>query len=122
MEFLSEHAIKISWAIFILIIFISLRGLKDQKEDIGLVRDWKKRNEWPGEICQARLTAWRQTKIRYGLNYLFVLTFEYKMKEYNAITDIKPINMSRLKKNMEVMVKFDAFPPSRIAVIDIDFQ
>ena len=72
MSFLTEHASVIAWGAFSLIIFIALKGLKDQGGDFKYIKDWSSRESWKGEVKEASLISWNQTKTMNNVDYYFI--------------------------------------------------
>lgn len=126
MSFLTEHASVIAWGAFLLIIFIALKGLKDQGGDFKYIKDWSSRESWKGEVKEASLISWNQTNTMNNVDYYFIFKFEITGGDigdyYQAAAVVKVSDVSKLHKGMKIHVKVDGMPPKKTAVLDEDYQ
>ncbi len=79
MNFIYQHSLLIviaSVAFSFFLLFGSLRSLKGEGGDLTEIKNWLSRERWPGEIKNASLVSWRQTKATNNFDYYFVFTFE----------------------------------------------
>ena len=123
MSFLSEYSSIIAWGAFLLIVFTSLRGVKDHKGEFKYIKDWLARESWQGEVKEASLVSWQQTKTMNNADYYFIFTFKFtgddKLGYYKAATVVKLSDMSKLKKGMIIHIQVDSLPPKKTAVLDV---
>ena len=123
MNFISEYSGTIGVAVTVLIIFVSLRGLKGQKEDFQEIRDWLTKEKWQGELTTGSLKSWKQTSTTNNFDYYFIMTFEAtidgKINEHKAAAVVKASDIPKLKKGMPILVKYQNKAAGKMAVVEL---
>lgn len=109
----------------VLLIVVSLKGIKGQKEDSLEVKYWLSRNSWQGELETGTLQSWRQTSIVNNYDHYYLLAFEADIGGsqgiYKAATVLNASEVSKLRKGLSLTFKYQGVPPKKIAVIDFSF-
>lgn len=109
----------------VLLIVVSLKGIKGQKEDSLEVKYWLSRNSWQGELETGTLQSWRQTSIVNNYDHYYLLAFEADIGGsqgiYKAATVLNASEVSKLRKGLSLTFKYQGVPPKKIAVIDVSF-
>ena len=126
MNFISEHPFIFAWSVILVLVFISVKGLKGQKDDIKEIKNWSSRDLWKGELTTASLLSWKQTKATHNFDYFYILTFKANIfdraQTYSAAGVVKASEISKLKSGLKLTVKYKGKPPTKMAVVDIDFD
>ena len=80
----------------------------------------------PGEIKNASLVSWRQTNATNNFDYYFVFTLEANIegttKQYNAAAVVRASEIPKLKPGLQLTIKHEVVPPTRMAVMDVDYE
>lgn len=124
MEIVFRYVPVITWLFVALIIVITFRGIKVNKGDFRLIKDWSSKDQWQGRTTTAKLISWKQAQAMHNFDYfyIFVVSCDLDGREeiYNAAGVVKISQAASLKKGQEVIIKHQGTPPKKIAVIDID--
>ncbi|MCU5771713.1 hypothetical protein N5923_08940 [Erwiniaceae bacterium BAC15a-03b] len=119
-------AIIISTAFFFLLIFSSLRGLKDSKGDLTKIKHWLNLRTGKGDLADGTLLSWHQTETTYGEDYLFLMTLlsnvEGEEKEYQAVGLVRASKIHLLKKTLPLTIKYQGTPPKKMSVINVQYD
>ncbi|HGM6861995.1 TPA: hypothetical protein ACKQDZ_003352 [Serratia rubidaea] len=112
--------------IVLLIVFVSFKGVKVNKEGREEIKNWSSQNLWNGDVASAKLVSWKQLQAKHNIDYFYSFTFECDLdgssKAYNAAAVVKVSEASKLKKGLNLTIKYQGIPPRKIAVIDVDFE
>ncbi|CAE1151612.1 hypothetical protein ACWA06_15925 [Serratia rhizosphaerae] len=126
MSFISEYASMAVWIVAIIIVFVSFKGIKVNKEGQEEIKNWSSQNLWNGDVASAKLVSWKQLQAKHNIDYFYSFTFECDLdggtKKYNAAAVVKVSEASKLKKGLNLTIKYQGVPPKKIAVIGIDFE
>ncbi len=113
-------------AVTLLIVFVSLRGLKGQKEDFQEIRDWLTKDKWQGELTTVSLKSWRQTSTTNNFDYYFIMTFEAtiggKTSDHKAAAVVKVSDVPKLKKGIPSLVKYQNKASGKMAVVELSTE
>ena len=122
----SQHSNLIALGVILVFIFICLKGLKGQKEDVTEIRYWLSKDKWQGEVTTATLREWKQTSTTHNFDYFFIVTFDANLeggvKQYKAAATLKVSEISQLKKGMPIVIKYQGVPPKKIAVLSMQAE
>lgn len=121
MGFLLEHSTVIGIGIVLLIVFVNLKGLKQPKNDYRLIKFCATQNSWAGNLQEAELLSWKQTKSTHKYDYyIFSISLDINgsHKKVEAAAVVKVSEVPRLKKGLKVIVKYQGVNPNKIAVVD----
>jgi len=122
----SEHSNLIALSVILVFIFICLKRLKGQKEDVTEIRYWLSRDKWQGEVTMATLRQWKQTSTTHNFDYFFIVTFDANLeggvKQYKAAAALKVSEIPQLKKGMPIVIKYQGVPPQKIAVLSMQAE
>ena len=110
----------------LLIVVVSFKGIKVNKEGQEEIKNWSSQNLWNGDVASAKLVSWKQLQAKHNIDYFYSFTFECDLdgssKSYNAAAVVKVSEASKLKKGLNLTIKYQGVPPRKIAVIGIDFE
>ncbi|MGW1444226.1 hypothetical protein ACWA06_15935 [Serratia rhizosphaerae] len=126
MGFISECPFIFAWSVIFTLVFISIRGLRGQKDDIKEIKNWIGRDLWKGSISTGRLISWKQLQATHNIDYFYSFTVESELdgslKQYSAAGVVKASEAGKLRKGLVVTIKHQGVPPKKMAVIGIDFD
>ncbi|KFK97920.1 hypothetical protein IV04_02395 [Serratia sp. Ag1] len=113
-----------TWLFVVFFFIITIRGIKGNRGEFGLVKDWSSRNLWEGKVANAKLISWKQMQAMHNFDYFYIFVVDCDLdgvkKTYNAAGVVKISQAALLKKGQSVTVKYQGIPPKKIAVIEID--
>ncbi|CAM4079835.1 hypothetical protein SESI111939_15925 [Serratia silvae] len=121
---ISQYMPVFAWLFVVLILFVSFKELKGNREGFRLIKDWSSRNQWQGKTTTATLVSWKQTKAMHNFDYFYTFVVSCDLdgsKEmYNAAGVVRISQAALLKKGQAVTIKYQGMPPKKIAVVEID--
>ncbi|BFO12670.1 hypothetical protein GGER_51800 [Serratia rubidaea] len=114
MGFISEHPFIFAWSVIFILVFISIRGLRGQKDDIKEIKNWIGRDLWKGSVTTARLISWKQLQATHNIDYFYSFTVESELdgslKQYSAAGVVKASEVGKLRKGLVVTIKHQGVP------------
>ncbi|MBI0552712.1 hypothetical protein [Pectobacterium parmentieri] len=126
MNIFSDNLSLFAVGVKILIVFVSLKGLKGQKEDSIQIQQWLSREPWEGGTAQGKLKTWKQTTTTNNYNHYYILTFEFSFggtpRNYSAVIVLNASEVIKLKKGVPLKIKHQEIPPENIAVLSVEFD
>ncbi|WBF45532.1 hypothetical protein [Serratia rubidaea] len=126
MGLISEHPFIFAWSVIFILVFISIRGLRGQKDNIKEIKNWIGRDLWKGSVTTARLISWQQLQATHNIDYFYSFTVESELdgslKQYSAAGVVKASEVGKLREGLVVIIKHQGVPPKKIAVIGVDFD
>ncbi|MHC5178145.1 hypothetical protein [Serratia rhizosphaerae] len=126
MNIISEYASMAVWIVAIIIVFVSFKGVKVNKEGREEIKNWSSQSLWKGDVTSAKLVSWKQLQATHNIDYFYSFTVESELdgslKQYSAAGVVKVSEAGKLRKGQVVTIKHQGVPPKKMAVIGIDFD
>ncbi|AOR65421.1 hypothetical protein [Pectobacterium wasabiae] len=126
MNFLTETPFIVGIAMTFLSFFIVISLFKPNKNELLGIKNWKTRDKWQGTTVTTEIKSWSQTETKYGndffYNFDFPIYLNGKEKLYTAKGLVRPNDIHKLRKGMEVVVKYNEDSPPKVAVIDVIYK
>lgn len=126
MNIISEYLDLVLLVVAILIVFVSFKGVKINRDDKHEIKNWTSQSLWKGNITSAKLISWKQLQATHNIDYFYSFTFESDIegspKQYSAAGVVKVSEAGGLKKGLNLKIKYQDIPPKKIAVVGIDFD
>jgi hypothetical protein len=124
METISKYIPVITWLFVLFIFIVSLKGIKGNRRNFDLIKNWSSKDQWQGKTATAKLINWKQTQAMHNFDYFYTFVVSCNLdgreKIYNAAGVVKISQAALLKKGKNVTIKYQGVPPKKIAVIEID--
>lgn len=118
----------VPWVLVGINIFYSIKGIKVNKEENTLIRQWNSRGKWQGEVTAASVVEWKQLSVMHNFDYFYLFTLECSIsgeKKVLKAAGVIPVSQVKLiKKGASVGVKY-SLNPTKTAVeyiVDPDGQ
>ncbi|WP_313353419.1 hypothetical protein [Kosakonia cowanii] len=109
----------IPWILVGLIVVSSLKGIKVNKEENTLIREWNTKDKWQGEVTAASIIDWKQLNVMRNFDYFYLFTLESNIggkKTVLKAAGVIPVSQAKLIKNgASVVVKY-SIQPKKTAV------
>ncbi|AHG20860.1 hypothetical protein Z042_15550 [Chania multitudinisentens RB-25] len=124
MEIALRYIPVIAWLFVVLIVIVAFKGIKVNKGDFRLIKDWSNKDQWQGQMMTAKLISWKQARAMHNFDYFYTFVIscdlEGREKTYNAAGVVKISQAALLKKGQSVTIKYQGVPPKKIAIIGMD--
>ncbi|UJD82443.1 hypothetical protein FS595_23100 [Serratia rubidaea] len=125
MSFLTEPFFLFGIVVTVLALVLSFAMFKPNKSQLTTMKDWVSREKWTGTTIVVPLESWNQTDSKYGndffYDFYFMATIGQKPKRYCAKGLVRANDIHKLKKGLELVVKYSDDTPPKIAVINVNY-
>lgn len=114
----------IPWILVVLIVVSSLKGIKVNKEENTLIREWNTKDKWQGDVTAASIIDWKQLNVMRNFDYFYEFTLESTIggkKTVLKAAGVIPVSQARLIKNgASVVLKYSLNPPKTAVEYIVD--
>lgn len=114
----------IPWILVVLIVVSSLKGIKVNKEENTLIREWNTKDKWQGDMTVASIIDWKQLNVMRNFDYFYEFTLESTIggkKTVLKAAGVIPVSQARLIKNgASVVLKYSLNPPKTAVEYIVD--